>query len=104
MDNKFDISTFVDVLTEEKVIKDLVDRVKQRRKELKISQKELSFSSGVSYASIKRFERTGEISLTFLLRIANALNCLQDFNQLFKTKQITNLKDYKVWLKILKKL
>ena len=99
MENKFDISAFVNALTEEKVTKDLVDRVKERRKELKISQKELSTRTLVSYGSIRRFENSGQISLTSLIRIANALNCLNDFNLLFKTKQITNLKDYKVWLK-----
>ena len=99
MKNKFDISAFVNALTEEKVTKDLVDRVKERRKELKISQKELSTRTLVSYGSIRRFENSGQISLTSLIRIANALNCLSDFNLLFKTKQITNLKDYKVWLK-----
>lgn len=96
MENKFDISAFVNALTEEKVTKDLVDRVKERRKELKISQKELSTRTLVSYGSIRRFENSGQISLTSLIRIANALNCLNDFNLLFKTKQITNLKDYKV--------
>lgn len=63
MKNKFDISDFVDYLTEEKVIKNLVNRVIARRKELKISQKELAFKSGVSYESIRRFETTSEISL-----------------------------------------
>ena len=96
MENKFDISAFVNALTEEKVTKDLVDRVKERRKELKISQKELSTRTLVSYGSIRRFENSGQISLTSLIRIANALNCLSDFNLLFKTQQITNLKDYKV--------
>ena len=96
MENKFDISAFVNALTEEKVTKDLVDRVKERRKELKISQKELSTRTLVSYGSIRRFENSGQISLTSLIRIANALNCLSDFNLIFKTKQITNLKDYKV--------
>ena len=43
MKNKFDISDFVDYLTEEKVIENLVNRVRERRKELKISQKDLSF-------------------------------------------------------------
>lgn len=70
MKNKFDISDFVDYLTEEKVIKNLVNRVIARRKELKISQKELAFKSGVSYESIRRFETTSEISLKSLIQIA----------------------------------
>lgn len=94
--NKFDISTFVDVRTEQAVLKDLVIRVKARRKELKMTQKDLAFQTGVSYGSIKRFEQTGDISLVSLLRIAQVLNSLDDFDELFKHKQILNLKDYKV--------
>ena len=95
MKQKFDISTFVNVTTEENTLKGIVDRVKLRRKELKLTQKELSKRSGVSYGSIRRFESIGEISLTSLLKIATAINCLEDFKELFKYSQITNLKDYK---------
>ena len=96
MKNKFDISDFVDYLTEEKVIENLVNRVRARRKELKISQKDLAFKSGVSYGSIRRFETTGEISLKSLIQIAKVLNSLEDFNELFIHTQITNLKDIKL--------
>ena len=92
MKNKFDISDFVDYLTEEKVIKNLVNRVIARRKELKITQKDLAFKSGVSYGSIRRFETIGEISLKSLIQIAKVLNSLEDFNKLFIHTQITNLK------------
>lgn len=95
MIQKFDISTFVNITTEENILKGMVDRVKLRRKELKLTQKELAKRSGVSYGSIRRFESNGEISLTSLLKIANAINCLEDFKELFKYQQITNLKDYK---------
>lgn len=93
MKGKFDISQFVSVQTQQKVLENLVDRFKKRRKESKISQKELATKSGVSYGSIRRFEGSGEISLSSLLKLANALNCLQDFNELFKNKIIKNLKD-----------
>ena len=95
MKNKFDISDFVDYLTEEKIIENLVNRVRARRKELKISQKDLAFISGVSYGSIRKFETTGEISLKSLIQIAKVLNSLEDFNKLFVHTQITNLKDIK---------
>ncbi len=94
--NKFDISTFVYVRTEQAILKDLVMRVKARRKELKISQKDLASQTGISYGSIKRFEQTGEISFVSLLRIARVLNSLDEFDELFKHKQILNLKDYKI--------
>ena len=94
MKNKLDISTFVNAITETSIINGLIERAKRRRKELKLSQKELSVKSGVSYSSIRRFETSGEISLTSLIKIAHALNSMEDFNNLFKYKQITNLKDY----------
>lgn len=95
MKNKFDISDFVDYLTEEKVIENLVNKVRTRRKELKISQKDLAFKSWVSYESIRKFETTGEISLKSIIQIAKVLNSLEDFNKLFVHTQITNLKDIK---------
>ena len=96
MNNKFDIGDFVNVTTTNNVISSLVQRVKQRRKELKISQKALSKRVDVSYGSIRRFESIGEISLSSLIKIAVALNCVEDFNYLFKNRQITNLKDFKL--------
>ncbi len=94
MENKFDISEFTNTLTEQKVLCDLVNRVKERRKELKITQQKLAIRSGVSYGSIRRFEASGEISFTSLLKIANALNALEEFTLLFSRENITNLKDY----------
>lgn len=96
MENKFDIGQFVNTLTEQSVINGLVERVKKKRKQMKLSQKLLSQKSGVTYASIRRFETTGDISLSSLLKIAHALDSLKDFEGLFKGQTITNLKDYEV--------
>lgn len=96
MNMKFDISDFVKTTTIQSVLVELTNNVKARRKELKLSQRLLAQKSGVSYASIRRFESTGDISLTSLLRIASTLNCLEDFKTLFATKQIKSLKDLKV--------
>ena len=95
MNKQFDISEFVITETEQSILAGLVKREKQRRKELRLTQKELAVKSGVSYASVRRFETTGDISLSSLLKIGNAVGCLSDFNGLFKSKKITNLKDYK---------
>ncbi len=94
MENKFDISDFVDTQTIQSVTQKLVEREKQRRKKMHLSQKDLATKSGVSYASIKRFESIGEISFNSLLKIANALDCLEEFNCVFKTLVVKNLKDY----------
>lgn len=95
METKFDIGQFVGVLTEQSVVSGIVERVKKKRRQMKLSQKELSKKSGVTYASIRRFEATGEISLSSLLKIAHALNALKDFEGVFKGEVITSLKDYK---------
>jgi len=94
MKTNFDISDFINVRTVESVTADLVSRIKLRRKEAKISQSKLSTLSGVSFGSIRRFEETGEISLKSLIKIANALDYLEDFDLLFIRKKLINLKDY----------
>lgn len=58
------------------------------RKKRKISQQRLSVISGVSYASIRRFERTGNISLESLVKLALALQLYDDLDNLFKTDNI----------------
>lgn len=54
------------------------------RKNRKISQLRLSEISGVSYASIRRFEKTGDISFASLVKLAIALRLYDDLNNLFK--------------------
>lgn len=91
----FDIGDFIPTITEKATIDKLVERFKNRRKERKLSQKTLAQSSGVSYASIRRFEQTGEISLRSLIKLANAIGCLSDFEELFKHEIILSVKEYK---------
>ncbi|MDR3186425.1 MAG: helix-turn-helix domain-containing protein [Christensenellaceae bacterium] len=95
MKNDFDISAFVNVQTVQSVLAELKEKVKTRRKEASLSQQELSVRSGVSFGSIRRFEKTGEIAFSSLAKIGLALNCLDDFNTLFHNPVITNLRDYK---------
>ena len=64
MKDRFDLNEFVNVDTIQSVNCRLVERVKERRKELKLTREELSKRSGVSYASLRRFEETGNISTT----------------------------------------
>lgn len=61
----------------------IAERERALRKQRKISMQKLSELSGVSYASIRRFETTGEISLSSLINIAIALDCVDDFDNLF---------------------
>ncbi len=96
MKNIYDISTFVQVETMQSIVNKLVEREKKFRKRKNMTQVSLAKRSGVSYASIRRFEKTGEISLKSLLKIANALDCLEDFNQIFETPIPNSLKDFDI--------
>lgn len=62
----------------------IASRIRDIRKRKKMSQQKLSERSGVSLGSVKRFENSGEISLSSLIKIAIALNCEDNFDQLFK--------------------
>lgn len=61
----------------------IAERVRLIRKRKKLSQNELSKKSGVSFGSVKRFEQTGEISLTSLVKIAIALEISGELEDLF---------------------
>ena len=61
----------------------IAQNITSLRKRKKISQKELSLRSGVSYGSIRRFENEGEISLTSLTKIAIALGVSDELEVLF---------------------
>jgi transcriptional regulator with XRE-family HTH domain len=67
--------------------KALTKRHKALRQQLKISQTEMAERSGVSLGSLKRFERTGQISLESLLKLAHLLNRLEDFENVFQAKE-----------------
>lgn len=68
-------------------------RVKARRLELDLTQEGLAARAGIKFATYRRFERTGEISLKGLLQIGFALNALSDFDALFAQKQYRSLDD-----------
>ncbi len=49
---------------------------------MNLPQRELASRSGVTWSSLKRFEREGLISLDSLLSLAMVLGCLDDFDKL----------------------
>jgi transcriptional regulator with XRE-family HTH domain len=77
--------------TPSEVAKDLASRVRELRVERKFTQAELAKRTDIAVATYRRFEQTGEISLDRLLRIAQVLGVLGDFNQLFQTPPARSL-------------
>ncbi len=72
---------------------EIASRVKSRRLELNLTQEGLASRAGVKFATYRRFEQTGEISLRGLLQIGFALNCLDEFNTLFAQRQYRSIDD-----------
>ena len=68
---------------------ELASRFKVYRKKAKLTQIQLADRSGVSYGTIKRFERTGKISLESLWLLMAALDCDDQLDQLFGTPALT---------------
>lgn len=68
-------------------------RVKARRLELDLTQEGLASRAGIKFATYRRFEQTGNISLKGLLQVGFALNALSDFDVLFAQRQYQTLDD-----------
>ena len=71
----------------------IAQRERVIRKKRKLSRADLSKRSNVSYGSLKRFEETGNISLASLIKIAIALDCIDEFESLFRTKNPESIED-----------
>lgn len=56
-----------------------------------MTQNELALKSGVALSTLKRFEQSGEVSLSALLAVAGALGALQAFSDLFPQPTATTL-------------
>ncbi len=79
--------------TAEELDQKLAKRVRNIRRRRSISQEKLSAMCGVSYGSIKRFERTGQISLISLTKIAMALEMADELRNLFTQVPYKNIQE-----------
>lgn len=73
--------------------KQIATRIKARRLELNLTQEGIATRAGLKFATYRRFEQTGEISLKGLLQIGFALNALSEFDALFAQKQYQSSDD-----------
>lgn len=84
---------FLNIQNPAEIATRIAEKVKTRRLELNLTQLGLAKRAGIKFATYRRFEQTGEISLRGLLQIGFALNALSDFEQLFSQKQYQSLDD-----------
>lgn len=83
----------INIYTPREVALQVAARVKARRLELDLTQEGMAAKAGVKFATYRRFEQTGEISLCGLLQVGFALNALSDFDALFAQRQYRTLED-----------
>ncbi len=76
--------------TPREVMIEIAGKVRAVRKENKFTQMKLSTRSGVPYATLKKFELTGQISFESLLKIFQALNRIDEFESLLMVKDLSD--------------
>lgn len=77
--------------TPEQTRRELAARARELRLGKGWKQTTLAERSGVSLASLRRFERSGKVSLENLLKIAFALHRLDDFDALLQAPRASSL-------------
>ena len=75
------------------ILLDIGDRAKSARLRANLSRKTLSERSGVTQASIKRFETTGQISLVNLIQILIALDRITDLDGLLEEQAVPFIRE-----------
>lgn len=75
------------------IAKELAKRAKARRLELNYRQSSLAKRSGVSEATIKRFEKTGIITLANLIRLSLVLGDVNIFSLFFKEGEAKSIRE-----------
>lgn len=85
-----------------RIMRDLANRVKFLRLDRHWTRQDLARAANVNVYSLKRFERTGDISLARLLAICEALGVLHDFNHILKSRERINVEEWKMSARVLR--
>ncbi len=75
------------------VTKRLAEKLKTIRKRKKITQEQLAGRSNVSYATLRKFERTGQISLESFVKLSMELGVINEINNLFSSPVYTSIEE-----------
>ncbi len=65
------------------VVEGVAARMKRRRIDANLTQRELAATSGVAYSTLRLFEETGKASFEAVVKIAFALRAEREFDALF---------------------
>jgi len=81
------------VASPEEVRLGIASRVKMRRLELNLTQKGFSARACIPFPTYRRFETTGEISLSNLILIAAVLGMTSDLENIFSERRYQNINE-----------
>lgn len=76
----------LELMTPPQLALSVAQRVRRRRLDRAWTQRELAERAGMSLSSLRRFERTGEVSFASLVRLAVALDALEGLAALFEER------------------
>lgn len=79
--------------TTKEICMEIAKNARVKRKGMKLTQEEFSKKAGISLGSLKRFERTGMISLESLVKIAFACDCTAELEQLFSRREYKSIQE-----------
>ena len=79
--------------TPEEVASELAEKTRQLRLSRTWKQSTLAERAGISLASLRRFEQTGQISLKSLLRLFFAFGRLDDLDTLLQPPQAGSIRE-----------
>jgi transcriptional regulator with XRE-family HTH domain len=88
------ISRPLSFLLPEDFARQIGELARDRRLASNLTRKTLAARSGVPESTIRKFETTGAISLLGLLRLADALECMNDFGALFPQKPSVTIDEF----------
>jgi len=80
-------------MSHEEIMHTIASNVEKRRKQYKLTQKQLASKAGVTYSSYRRFEQTGHISLDSFVKIARVLDCEKELLELFTQKHYNSIQE-----------
>lgn len=79
------------VMSQEEVMQTIASNVEKRRKQYKLTQRQLAQQAGVTYSSYRRFEQTGNISLDSFVKVARVLDCEKELLELFTKRHYNSI-------------
>jgi len=80
------------LMTDKEILIEIAARAKKVRIAHDLRQSDLSEKSAVPLSSIRVFERSGKISMVYLIKILRALSLIEELDNLFQSPQIDDLK------------